>query len=183
MTLAVYTICSRSMARIKQHGSEYRRQVHVTGPAPPATSSRGVAPPATSSRGVAPRWPRCVLKAPLRRAPVRLAAAPARHYMIQPLVELYGDCMVVLKVSWYGTRPQASTNFEHPSGLLHKQPTIHWQGASRTSSIAQNSSGLPAFASRKALAAAASPPVISSARVHLDGRTIDWARSVSLTVS
>jgi hypothetical protein len=28
----------------------------------------------------------------------------ACHYMIQPLVELYGGCMVVLKVSWCGIR-------------------------------------------------------------------------------
>ena len=28
-----------------------------------------------------------------------------RDYMIQPLVELYRGCMVVLKVSWYGITP------------------------------------------------------------------------------
>ena len=30
----------------------------------------------------------------------RLPLLPVRHYIIQPLVELYGDCMVVLKVPW-----------------------------------------------------------------------------------
>jgi hypothetical protein len=30
---------------------------------------------------------------------VAVPAAGWRHYMIQPLVELYGGCMVVLKVS------------------------------------------------------------------------------------
>jgi hypothetical protein len=29
-------------------------------------------------------------------------ARQVRHYMIQPLVELYGGCVVVLKVSWCG---------------------------------------------------------------------------------
>ena len=32
------------------------------------------------------------------------AAATVRHYMIQPLVELYGGCMAVLKVSRCGIR-------------------------------------------------------------------------------
>jgi hypothetical protein len=34
-------------------------------------------------------------------------SAKVRHYMIQPLVELHGGCMVVLKVSWCGIRSRA----------------------------------------------------------------------------
>jgi hypothetical protein len=30
---------------------------------------------------------------------IRKSLEEVRHYIIQPLVELYGDCMVVLKVS------------------------------------------------------------------------------------
>ena len=42
---------------------------------------------------------------------VALTPMPTRHYVFQPLAELYGGCMVVLKVSWCGI---IAGGHEHP---------------------------------------------------------------------